>query len=214
MQDTGEQQERKHNLHGHGETPLDRGVDVGEAEIDPVGDHSTESDDGTFQVDQEPSVFGLGHFRLPHGDGGGVETGTNAGDDSADDELAETPVGAEGRGGDDGTDDGGDGAQDDKWLSADVFTSEHDEQRAEKTPDFVAGGDSALDDGGVSVVVAELLGGRELVVELVTGDEPGHEPLVVAEERETGDGGDGDGETQVAPAKPGGVCSVDETELS
>ena len=88
----------KDDLERNGEPPLGRRVDVRQTEIDPVGDKRADGNDGTFETHEEPPIMGARAFRLPHGDGGGVQTVADARDDTTDHELPETPVRAEGGG--------------------------------------------------------------------------------------------------------------------
>jgi len=98
-QTTGGDTDREENLECDGETPLDRRVDVGKTEIDPVGDEGTDGDDGTLEANEETTVMGARALGLPDGDRRSVHAVTKTGNDTADHELAQTPVRAKGSGG-------------------------------------------------------------------------------------------------------------------
>ena len=87
-QSTDHHSDGEDNLESDGETPLDRRVDVGKTEIDPVGDKGTDGDDSTLEADEETAVMGARALGLPDGDSSRVHAVAETGNDTADDELA------------------------------------------------------------------------------------------------------------------------------
>ena len=203
--DDGEQ-----DLERHGEAPLDGLRHEGEAKDHPVGDKGADGDDGALEADEEPTVVGVGALGLPDGDGGRVHAVSKARDDTADDELAETPAVAEAQHGDDGANREDVGADEDHAGAAELVTQEHGEERAEEAADLVAGGDGAAEDVDVAGfrvggVIGHLEGAKRLC-ELGASDEARHHALVVAEQREAHDGGEGDAHPERPPGQAGGCC--------
>ena len=192
------------DLERNGESPLDGLLDVGETEDDPVGDEGTDGNQGTLEADKQTTVVRGRTLGLPDGNSSGVQTVANTRDDTADNELAETPLGTEGRGRDGGTDDQDGGTSDNEASAANGLTVEHGEERTEETADFVTGSNTTTQN--VDVLVGSdvgVLGGSgrhgedgELNNELSTGDETRHHTLVVSEEGETHNGREGDGPLQ------------------
>lgn len=205
---TGRRDQSKDDLEGHGEPPLDRSFDVGETKVDPVGNERADGNDGTLEADEETSVMGARAFRLPDGDRGRVHAISKAGNDTAHDELAQTPLRTESSDRDNGADGHDDAASDHQTSAADPVAKQEGEDCAEETADLVAGRDGAAEDGDVlGVRAARALGdveNGELFGELGTRDDTGHQALVVAEEGEAHDGGEGDGPVQFFALQAGG----------
>lgn len=189
------------DLESNGESPLDRGVDVAETEVDPVGDESSNSDNCTLQTDEETTVLGLRCLGLPDRNGRGIHSVSNTRDHTSDDELTECPVALEAGGGDDGSNDEDDATGKAKTCAANPLTEGEGEDGTKEASDFVAGSDSAANDRDVLLVRgARAVWNfccRKFVVELGTRNETRHQALVVSEERETHDGGDGDSCSQL-----------------
>lgn len=208
QESTGRRDQSKDDLEGHGEAPLNRSFNVGEAKVDPVGNERADGNDGTLEADEETSVMGARAFRLPDGDGGRVHAISNAGNDTAHDELAQTPLRAESSDGDNGTNGHDDAASDHQTSAADPVAKNESEDCAEETADLVAGRDGATQDGDVfRVRAARAIGDAEngeLLGELGARDDTGHQTLVVAEEGEAHDGGEGDGPVQLFALQAGG----------
>ena len=207
---TGDDDEREQDLESDGEPPLHRLVDVGQTEDDPVSDQGTDGDHGTLEADEKTTVVRGRTLRLPDGDGRGVEAVTDSGDDTADNELPQTPMRAEAGAGDDGTDNEDGRAADDNASTTDFLTIEHRNERAKETTDFVASSDCTTQDVDVSVlgvgIIRRHLERLEFTDELGSSDDTRHHTLIVAEERETHDGCEGDKQVQGLAPKTGSVC--------
>lgn len=64
----------KDDLECDGESPLDRGVDIGETEVNPVGNESADGNNGTLEADEETTVVRTRTLRLPHRNSSSVHT--------------------------------------------------------------------------------------------------------------------------------------------
>lgn len=204
----GHDEQGEQDLQSDGESPLHGGLDVGETEDDPVGHESADGDNGTLEADEETTVVRAGALGLPDGDRRRVQTVTNSRHDTSDDELTETPLVAKGGRRDDGTDNQSKGTQDNQTRPTQGVTEEHGEESTEETTDLVTGGDGTTNDVDVSVRgsvgILGHLEGIEGLGELGTGDQTRHHALVVTEERETHDGGEGDAHPERSPRQAGG----------
>lgn len=171
-------------------------LDIRQTKDNPVGDEGANGDDGTLEADEETTVVRFGALRLPHGNGGRVHAVSNAGNDTTDNELAQTPMRAKGRRGDNGADNKNRRAHQDQTRTAKALTKEHGEQRAKEATDFIAGRDSTannIDVPGDRIrrvfrhgQAAKRLG------ELSASNQTRHHTLVVTKERETHDSCEGD----------------------
>ena len=86
---------RKEDLEGDREPPGDGvGVQKGEAQVDPVGDHNTARDHGAFDHDQHPTTMRARAFGLPCRDRGRVDPVTKTRHPSSDDKLGQGEGGA------------------------------------------------------------------------------------------------------------------------
>lgn len=120
-------------------------VDVGQTEVNPVGNDSTDGDGGSLDTDQETSVLGLGTLGNPRWDGSGVGTVSKTSDDSTNDELDETTnissarlvTGTESGNGDDGTDDHNPSTKSHHSSSTEPFTDKEGEEGSKETSDLV-----------------------------------------------------------------------------
>lgn len=197
------------DLESDGESPLHRAVDIAETEIDPIGDEGSHSDDGALETDEESTVLGLRSLGLPDGNGRSVHAVADARNDSSHDELSHGPGALEADGGDDGTDDEDDAASQANARAANLLAVHESEDGTEEAADFVTSRDGAANDRNVLRVswagVRWNESRREFVVELVTRNEARHEALIVTEEGEAHDGGDGDGRPELLASKAAGA---------
>ena len=115
----------------------------------------------------------------------------------------------EGSGGDDSADDHDDTAGNQQRSATDALAEHEGEDRAEETTQLITGGDRTAEDRDMlRVGVTGALGdgqGREFLGELVSGDDTGHQALVITEEGKAHDGGEGDRKPKLAtPQARGG----------
>lgn len=209
-QGTGGHDQSEEDLERYGESPLDGIRGVGETEDHPVGNKGTDSDHCTFKTDQEATVVSVGAFRLPDGDCGRVHAVSEARYNTADDELTETPFITKGDRCNQGTNGQDIGTSKDQASAAEFLAKEHREQRAEETADLIAGCDSTANDVNVVFLrIRRWVGHLEYTkgsCKLFAIDEARHHALIVAEERETHDGGDGDAHPERPPFQAAGRC--------
>lgn len=199
------------DLECYGESPLDSIRGVRETKDYPVGNKGATSDHRTFKAHQKATIVSAGAFRLPDRDCCRVHAISNARDNTADDELTDFPFTSKADCCNQGTNDQDIGTHKDQASAAESVAVEHGEQRAEETAKLIAGCDSTADD--VDVVCLRRSGrfrhfeDWEGVYKLFAVEEAGHHALVVAEERETHNSGDGDAHperptTQAAGGRP------------
>lgn len=188
---TNNHDDGEEDLEGDWESPLDGGVDVAETEVDPVGDKSSDSDDGTFQTDEQTAVLGLRSLRLPDRNGCRVHSISNTRDDTPDDELAECPVALEASGRNNGSNDEDDTTGKAKTCATDPLTEGEGEDGTEEASDFVASSNGTSNDGDMLLVCSTRAIWHHCCwkfrVELRSRNETRHQALVVSEEREAHD---------------------------
>ena len=199
------------DLEGNGESPLDSAVGVPDTEDDPVSDKGATSDHSSFETDEESTVVGAGAFRLPDRNSSSVHSVSDTRDNTTNHELADFPVSSVADGGDQGTDNQGAGTHADHASPTKALTEEHGEQRAEEATDLITGSDTTANNVDVVLLSASRVGGHlengEGTGELLAVEDTGHHALVVTEERETHDRGEGDAHperftTQAAGGRP------------
>lgn len=204
-QSTDRDQHGEEDLQSNGETPLHGAVDVRETEIDPVGDEGTDGDNGTLEADEETTVVGARTLRLPDGNRGRVHTVTQTGDDTTDDELAQTPLVTERSRRDNGTDNHEKTTSDQERRASNALTKHEGEDGTEETTQFVTRRDGTTEDRDMRLLGGVVDGQRgELLGEFGTGDDTGHQTLIITEEGETHDGGEGDGQMELLARQAGG----------
>ena len=127
---------REEDLEGDGEPPGDGvGVQEGEAQVDPVGDHDPACDHRAFDHDQHAPAVGARAFRLPGRDRGGVDPVTEPRHPASDDQLGQGEGGAL----EDGADDHDGGAEEDGAPSAEHVADPYRGDGAGKTAEIVGG---------------------------------------------------------------------------
>lgn len=121
----------ENDLQGDREPPLGRVAHVGHAEINPVGDESTDGDNGTLEADEETTVVSFGALGLPDRNVGRVHAITHPRNHTADDKLAETPVGVVRNGRNQSTDDHQNTTGEHQGSTADPLTEDEGENSTE-----------------------------------------------------------------------------------
>lgn len=210
---TGSDADGEDNLERDRESPLNRGVDVRKTKVNPVGNEGTDGNDGTLEADEETPVVRTRTLRLPHGDGSSVHTVSETRDNTANDELTKTPVRAEGSSRDHSTENHQKATSHQQRCAANALTEHQGEDSTEETTQLVTSGDSTTEDGDMGRVALLGVAGRnrnigrqrgELLSELGTGDDTRHQTLVITEQREADDGGEGDGQMELLAPQAGG----------
>lgn len=120
---------------------------------------------------------------------------------------------AKSSGGDHGTDDHDDPTGDQQRSPTDPFTVHEGENGPEETAQFVAGSHCTTEDRDMLRVSRGVRGiifwgnveGREFLGELVSGNNTGHQPLIITKERESQNGGDGNRDMEL-PAPQARGC--------
>ena len=111
-------------------------VGKGKTKINPVRDHYSERDQRSFDHDELTASVCLGAFRLPCGDGRGVETISNARKDTADDQVGQSVSSRL----QNGTDDHNNGAKEDGPPPSEPVCNENTQDGANETAKVVASG--------------------------------------------------------------------------
>ena len=151
--------------------------------VDPVSNDSAYCHSGRLHADEETTVVRLGRLCDPRGDGGRVGAVTEPSDHSRDDELdkatdvgiARGGTGAKRGDGNDCAKNHDDGSAEHHLSATETLAEKVGEEGTEKAPDFVHGSDCPLDGTCMHVAGVGLMCGWELGVELVRGDDAGHE---------------------------------------
>lgn len=164
---------------------------VGAAIVDPVGNEGAESNDTSFDTNQQAAVGRPRALRLVRRDGRRVDSVPNAGDDSTDDELGLGAVSRNRRNLDDHTDDHDDTAHSDRSSAASLVSIHQLDDRTEQTTDFV-------DTSHETLPCRVISGVGKCIVEGGRGDDAAHDTLIVAEEQETAGGHGRNGKAQPA----------------
>jgi hypothetical protein len=189
------------DLEGDGETPLHGAFDVRETEIDPVGNECSDGNNGTLEANEKTTVVCTGTLRLPDRNSSGVHAVSKTGNDTSNHELAQTPVRAKCSSGDNSTENHQETTGHQERSTSDLLTVHKSEDSTEETTKLVTGGDGTTQNGDMFGVTVER---RELLGKLGTGNDTGHQALIITEERETNDGCEGDGKMELlAPQAEG-----------
>ncbi|KAH3661398.1 hypothetical protein OGAPHI_006805 [Ogataea philodendri] len=205
--DRQEQEQGKQNLQSNWQSPRNRAVSVGQTEIDPVSNQSTNRNDRTFQVNQTTSVLWLGLFRLPHRNSSSVHTVTNTGNRSSNDEVTQLPVWSEWEDRDESTNDDDSGTDNNKKTSSETVTNNHGKQGTEETSNFVTSCDNTLDHSSVSTGSTDW---REVSLKLWGGDNTTHKTLVISKQTETHHRGQGDCPSELSTFETKSVVLISE----
>ncbi|KAI6752019.1 hypothetical protein HG531_006715 [Fusarium graminearum] len=134
----------ENDLEGNGKTPGEVLGTVGAAVVDPVGDEGTKGNDTTFDTNKKTSVGGGGTLSLVGRDSRSVDTVTDTGDCSTNDELSKSRVALHGGDLDDDTENHDPTAQDHSPSTAEQITDPENEHGTEQTSNLVDGSDKAL----------------------------------------------------------------------
>lgn len=133
--------ETKEDLESNGESPDEVIRTVRRTIVDPVGDEGTKGNDTTLDTDEKTSVGGLAALGLIGRDGGGVDTVSDTGDDTTDDELGELAAALDSSDLDNNTEDHNGTTEDHGASSTDKITKSENEHGTEQATDFVNGSD-------------------------------------------------------------------------
>jgi hypothetical protein len=182
---TASDEDSEHDLEGDGEPPLDGAVDIRETEIEPVSDEGTDGDDSTLEADEETTVVSTRTLRLPDGNSSGVHAVSKTGNDTSDNELAQSPVRSERSSRDDSTEDHEKTTGDKERCATNTLTVSHCEDSTEEATEFVTGSDSTTEDGDMFGVTVE---SGEFRSKLVTRNDTRHQTLIITEKGESNDG--------------------------
>lgn len=190
------QSEAKHNesedqLEGDREPPCEFGRAVKAAEVNPVCNQRSDGNTTTLDADDLTTVVAFGAFGLVGGNGRGVDSVANTGEETANDELsgcantlANPALGSRHCCDlDDDTDDHGPGSDEDSFATTEPVTELQNEACAEETSDSVDGNDETFP----ALVFGVLVDLRETVSEGLGRDDSRHDTLVVTKEQEVGD---------------------------
>lgn len=175
----------KDNLESDGESP-NKGVRaIGTAIVDPVSDQRSDGDVTALDADELSTVVRLTALGLVGRDGGGVDTVSDTSDCSTDDELGcGATAGGDSSDLDNDTDNHDDSTEEDGVATTETVTEVEDEESTEEATDSVDGDNKTL------VCLVENLG--EVFCESGSGDDTGHDTLIITEKKKVSGSDNGD----------------------